>query len=286
MDAFVTITWLSDGSQFEDQWICDESWLRILKRYFPLLRNEIDLCLSDVSRALATISIHGSNHSDTMIFPKTFSMNCPLSPGDRRRINFFYRSTNGIPPPDPSNSLVCNYANRESLPSTHYQSDAAVGRINVDETQLMHKGVTPQKNQTLSVITTVTPMREIGGGIERNVDGATRSVYWDSTEAAKLFGCTHGEDVFDCLVTHMKQLPSALQCSEAYKIIVVGGGDHMSQHDIFTIHNRCVVLRLAYIYAIERLGNSTMNYTRDWCGDSVLQCNNLGIVMTVSKRIL
>ena len=125
--------------------------------------------------------------------------------------------------------------------------------------------------------------REIGGGIERNVDGATRSVYWDSTEAAKLFGCTQGEDVFDFLVTHMKQLTSALQCSEAYKIIVVGGGEHMSQHDIFTIRNRCFFLRLAYIYAMERLGNSTMNYTRDCCGDAVLRCNNLGIVMTVSK---
>ena len=85
-------------------------------------------------------------------------------------------------------------------------------------------------------------MREIGGGIERNVDGATRSVNWDSTEAAKLFGCIHGEDVFDCLVTRVKQLTSALQCSEAYKIIVVGGGEHMSRHAIFTIHNRCVFL--------------------------------------------
>ena len=75
VDAFFTIAWLSDGSQFEGQWICDESWLRILKRYFPLLKNEIDLCLSDVSRALATILIHGSNHSNTMIFQKTFSMN-------------------------------------------------------------------------------------------------------------------------------------------------------------------------------------------------------------------
>ena len=85
-------------------------------------------------------------------------------------------------------------------------------------------------------------MREIGGGVERNVDGATRSVYWDSTEAAKLFGYTHGEDVFDCFVTGVKQLTSALQCSEAYKIIVVGGGEHMSRHAIFTIHNRCVFL--------------------------------------------
>ena len=88
-------------------------------------------------------------------------------------------------------------------------------------------------------------MREIGGGIERNVDGATRSVYWGSTEAAKLFGCTHGEDVFDCLVTCVKQVTSALQCSGAYKIIVVWGPEHMSQNDSFTIHNRCVFLRLA-----------------------------------------
>ncbi len=58
----------------------------------------------------------------------------------------------------------------------------------------------------------------------------------------------------------------------------------MSQHDIFTIRNRCVFLQLLYIYAMERLGNSTMNYTRDCCGDAVLQCNNLGIIMTVSKQ--
>jgi hypothetical protein len=114
VDAFVAIAWLSDGSQFEDQWICDEIWLHILKRYFPLLKNDIDLHSSDVSRALATISVHGSNHSNTMIFQKIFSMNCPWSPGDRRHVNFFYQSTNGLHPPDPSNSLVCNYANRES----------------------------------------------------------------------------------------------------------------------------------------------------------------------------
>ena len=108
----------------------------------------------------------------------------------------------------------------------------------------------------------------------------------DSTEAAKSFGCTHGEDVFDCLVTRVTQLTSTLQCSEAYKIIVVGRGEHMSQHDIFTIRNKCVSLRLAYIYAMERLGNSTMNFTSGCCGDAILQCSNLDIVMTVSKRIL
>ena len=121
IDAFVAITWLFDASKFEDQWICDESWLRILKRYFPLLKNEIDMCQSDLVRALSTISItSGDTQNKIVVFQKMFTMDCPWSPGERRHVNFFYRSTNGIPPPDSSNSLVCNYANRESLPSTHY----------------------------------------------------------------------------------------------------------------------------------------------------------------------
>ena len=114
----------------------------------------------------------------------------------------------------------------------------------------------------------------------------TRSVYWNSAEAAKLFGSTHGEDVFDCLVSHVKQLTSVLQFSEAYKTIVVGGGEHMSQHDIFTICNKCVFLRMAYIYAMDRLGNTTMNFTSGCCNDSVKQCKNLAIVTTVSKPTL
>jgi hypothetical protein len=37
---------------------------------------------------------------------------------------------------------------------------------------------------------------------------------------------------------------------------------------------------------MERLGNSTMTFTRGCHGDAVLQCNNLGIVTTVGKQTL
>jgi hypothetical protein len=220
-------------------------------------------------RALSTISItSGSTQNKNCGILKMFTMDRPWSLGDHRCVNFFYQSTNGKSPLDPSTALVCNYAKSESLPCSRFQSDVALGSINVDQTKPMHEGVTPQKTKMSHQFdtTAVTPMRDTEDNVERDdVDNnislmeettdkaqvQTRSVYWNSIEAAKLFGCIHGEDVFDCLVTRVKQLTSALQCSEAYKIIVDGGGEHMSQHDIFTIHNKCVFLRLAYIYAIE-----------------------------------
>jgi len=84
-------------------------------------------------RALSTISITaGSTQNKIVVFQKMFTMDCPWSLGDRRCVNFFYRNTNRKPPLDPSTALVCNYAKRESLPSSCFQSDVAVGSINVD----------------------------------------------------------------------------------------------------------------------------------------------------------
>ncbi len=174
-------------------------------------------------RALSTISItSGDTKNKVVVFQKMFTMDCPWSPGDRRCVNFFYQSTKGKPPLEQSTAFVCNYVNRELLPSSRFQSDVAAGIIHVDQTKPMHEGVIPQKSTTSQQFdaTAVTPMRDAGDNIERNdVDNnislvgntidktkvKTRSVYWNSTEAAKLFGCTHGEDVFDCLATQVKQ---------------------------------------------------------------------------------
>jgi hypothetical protein len=60
----------------------------------------------------------------------------------------------------------------------------------------------------------------------------------------------------------------------------------LTQHHIFTIHKRCVFLGLASIFAMERLGKTTISWIKGCCEDAVKQCNYLGLVTTVSKQTL
>jgi len=50
------------------------------------------------------------------------------------------------------------------------------------------------------------------------------SIYWQSTDAAKLFGCSLADDVFDCVKKHADLLISVIRYSDAYKGVVIGGG--------------------------------------------------------------
>ncbi len=113
----------------------------------------------------------------------------------------------------------------------------------------------------------------------------SRSIFWDSPEAAKLFGCVYGiDDAFKVLSERINLLTDSIQTVHGYKNIIDGNGEHLSQNDVFSIRNRCIFLRRAYIIAQDSLGKETMKWIDGCCKKAVYECNKLGLNTTISAR--
>ena len=69
-----------------------------------------------------------------------------------------------------------------------------------------------------------------------------KSVYWDSPEAAKLFGFNEGEDVYSKLEERVTLLKGALQKPDGYKSILQHSEETLTADQVFKIRNKCVFL--------------------------------------------
>jgi hypothetical protein len=107
-------------------------------------------------------------------------------------------------------------------------------------------------------IAVVSPPRMIqrGGVALSNI-----SVYWDSPEAAKLFGFNEGDNVYNKLEERVTLLKGALQKPDGYKSILQRSEETLNADQVFKIRNKCVFLIRAYQIALEKLGYTTIMQT-------------------------
>jgi hypothetical protein len=119
-----------------------------------------------------------------------------------------------------------------------------------------------------------------------NVDETTEEgSYWDSPEAKKLFlGTTTDErSVQEVLKQRIQRLQAVNRSSDGWRDIIERHDvDNLcSPHDVFIIRQRCQILCLAYMFALEEM-NSTQWF--NCCAQAVYESNRMGVEAATNKR--
>ena len=101
--------------------------------------------------------------------------------------------------------------------------------------------------------------------------GSSLPLYWDSPEAAKLFGFSYknGDDVYTGLQQIIELLSYTQQSHDGYKHVVAHVEcKPLTPKQIFHIQNQCLYLRTAYSIALTKMGldSNTWRYGASQCG--------------------
>ena len=120
--------------------------------------------------------------------------------------------------------------------------------------------------------------------------GYDLSIYWESPEAAKLFGFDYkdgeGDDVFDGLTVRVKILTKVLRSADGYKLVVSHSEENLLPEQMFHIRNKCLYLRTAYTIALNKLGRDSNKWVATCCQEALDLLASLGFDTTVdAKRI-
>ncbi len=101
-DSYLTLT--AASSQYQDNWICDETWFRLLNAHYPHMKNKFNFTRVGLNRALSVKAGPFTGPNEFNLFLAKFQTECPYSV-ERRRVSYFYRQVNGKPPADPLSPL-------------------------------------------------------------------------------------------------------------------------------------------------------------------------------------
>ena len=117
-------------------------------------------------------------------------------------------------------------------------------------------------------------------------DSASVVSYWESPEAKKLFlGSVNDErNVVKLLEERVEQLQQVNRTVDGWKDIVDKHGiDNLcSDYDIFIIRQRCSILCLAYIYALEEMNSA--RWMDDCCTQAIIDSSKMGIEAATHKQ--
>ena len=110
--------------------------------------------------------------------------------------------------------------------------------------------------------------------------------YWDSPEAKKLFLGNSSDDrhVLGVLHDRIERLQQGSKSCEGWRDLIDKHDvdDLCSPYDIFIIRQRCSILCLAYIFAVEEMNSA--RWIEDCCAQTILDCNRMGIEAATSDR--
>jgi hypothetical protein len=101
-DSYLNLT--AASSLYQDNWICDETWFRLLNAHYPHLKNTFNFTREGLNRALSAKAGPFTGPNEFSLFLAKFQTECPYS-SERRRVSYFYRQVNGKHPADPVLSL-------------------------------------------------------------------------------------------------------------------------------------------------------------------------------------
>jgi hypothetical protein len=104
--------------------------------------------------------------------------------------------------------------------------------------------------------------------------------YWESPEAKKLFLGSSSDDrsVVEVLQQRFERLQQVNKTSDGWKDLIDKHDIDIlcsPYYDIFIIRQRCSILCLAYIYAMEEM--NSVRWVEDYCTQAIFDCNRMGI---------
>jgi hypothetical protein len=124
---------------------------------------------------------------------------------------------------------------------------------------------------------------QIGSPVGSNVGSSVPS-YWDSPEAAKLFGFSYknGDDVYTGLHKIDELLSYTQQSHDGYKQFVAHvEREPLTSKHIFHIQNQCLYLKTAYSIALTKMGQDSNTWIGTCCKEAVEKLSSLGFNLTV-----
>ena len=98
LECFINLT--TACSLYQDKWICDETWYRLLNAHYPNLKKTFGFTCEGLNRALSAKAGPCIGPNELSLFMAKFSTECPYS-NQRRFVSFYFRPANGKPPSDP-----------------------------------------------------------------------------------------------------------------------------------------------------------------------------------------
>jgi hypothetical protein len=271
---------------FTDMWISDESWYKILNEKCPNLRAAFDFTRRHVATALKSLAglFDGSNVSG--VYYKKFMTVCPYEM-QRRPVHFFYCHKSGSPSIDPVYAPTCEFhASQQGNGNNNDDSNDALNVVTPAKATTESPEETMDATDANAEAEVVTPAKATTEWTEGTMDSTdanaevevnSRSIYWESSEAAKLFGFDHGDDVYVGLQNRIKLLSGAISTCHGYRDIVDGGGENLSLQQVFDLRVRAVYLRCSYAVAIELLGEVTQKWTEGCCKVAIERLADVGI---------
>jgi hypothetical protein len=93
--------------KFQDSWMCDETWFRVISSRYPNVINSIGFSRTTFIRAISRHASQCGTQNALGIFIHQFKTSCPYDSGQRRTVSYFYRQVAGKPPAAPSGPHDC-----------------------------------------------------------------------------------------------------------------------------------------------------------------------------------
>ena len=319
LQSYINLT--TACSQYQDKWICDETLYRLLNAHYPHLKNTFVFTREALNRVLSAKAGPCIAPNELSLYSAKFCTECPYS-NQRRIVSFYFRQVNGKRPSDPK----CAQDVTDTIAKTNQLQRGCirVGR-NIEDRDLAATGVEGDRSLAGTIIpitpkgkvhtddhgcaaaSAITPgnddgrVNEIGflvgsvvggevgcqvGSVVGSNVGSSLPSYWDSPEAAKLFGFSYknGDDVYLGLQQIVESLSYTQQSHDGYKRFVAHvEREPLTPKQIFHIQNQCLYLRTAYSIALTKMGTDSNTWIWTCCKEAVEQLSTLGFNLTLDS---
>ena len=259
-------TLMSGITDMKDTWLHDESLYRQLRHMYPDLQGNDKFTRASMAKALSGVASNAfDSPSPSNLYTKQFQGTCPYE-NKKRRINFYYRSTDGTVPKAPAMASDMNdpYARSHSAIEDRRRVSAAErARAHSAETDdALRKVQESDEKKDLK-----TPRRKKNGEVDK--PKATPSpqqkkeekhdpdLWFDQKSNAKVFGYDPLDiDGRSFLEERIEQLETAIQGGQdAIYSIVDHKGHPLTSYQARRIERRAMFLVVAYKIALDRLGH-------------------------------
>jgi hypothetical protein len=273
--------WLEVTKQnrYRDKWLTDETYFRAIKAQFPDLES-IGFDRGMMNKAIST---HGGTTLDDFTESnqsgqfrrKTYGCD-PFSDSKRQVWGYYVTAPGGlVERPSDGKKNFLSLAQDKAI-GDHYSVARGVPEV-VDLTNEIAEQSSMKRKAEAKEMSSKEPAK-------KPKDGSTAGkilveTYWESPEAKKLFlgDSTDERDVVEVLEQRIERLQQVNRTMDGWRdIIDKHDKDNLcSAHDVFIIRQRCSILCLAYIKALEEMNSA--RWVEDCCAEACSENNKMGL---------
>lgn len=231
-----------------------------------------------------------SDSNTTGLFRRKAKGICPLT-NENRHIWGYYVTTPGggvERPPDGKKSFLTLL--QDTAINDRYSVARGLSNIVDLTTEINAQSKAKRKADAMIAAAEATTQDLSGAEKKAKAFGSASSMiveesYWDSPEAKKLFlgSSTNNQRVQDVLEQRIERLQQVNRSPDGWRDIIDNHDvDNLcSPYDVFIIRQRCSILCLAYIIALEEMNSA--RWVEDCCSQAVYECSRMGIEAATSK---